>query len=168
MARRAASAVVVDLSRRGLLRPGVKPPSAARGPGALRVLCDAGALDGGLSVALDVRPDEAFGALCSAVGGQASKLKVLDVREQPAALLVRFDQTEESWDVPTLAALVHNLNDLLRSDPEARAIAVLGEWNDALQLWCLPKKVLADSWGAPYFDPLNADDLRSLSRDPEG
>ncbi|HYO73928.1 MAG TPA: hypothetical protein VEU33_48455, partial [Archangium sp.] len=46
-------------------------------------LCDAGLLEGGLTVAFGVRPDELVGPLTMAMGGAAKRFKVVDVRERP-------------------------------------------------------------------------------------
>jgi hypothetical protein len=137
-----------------LLRSGAKPSKS------LLQLCHQGALEGGLSVALDVLPDEAVGALCSTVGGQASELRVTDVRKEPFALMIRSGSLEESWDVPDVTSLVHNVNDLFSADEKAKAIAVLGEWEDALQLWCVPKPDLGALFALREFQPRNEDDLR--------
>ncbi len=127
-------------------------------------LCEAGALQGGLSVALDVRPDELVGALCAAIGGGALKLRVVDVREKPAfTLVISFAGVEEKWEVEDARALAHNLNDLFKDDRAARAVAVLGEWEDALQLWCVPKAALARLRAASYFRPENGRDLGPLA-----
>lgn len=126
-------------------------------------LCEEGALDGGLSVALDVRPDELMGPLCAAVGGGAKKIKVLDVRERPVfELRIGYGDLEEPWEVEDLYALVQNLNDLLKDDPRARAVAILGEWEDALQLWCVRKDALPKLLRADYFAPRNRHQLASI------
>ena len=62
-----------------------------------------------------------------------------------------------------LEGLVHNLNDLLKDDAGARAVAVLGEWQDALQLWCVDKRLLPKLWRERFFDPKNGGQLRELS-----
>jgi hypothetical protein len=156
--------LLAELQKRGLIRAGAKVPKSARGPAELLVLCDAGVLAGGLSVALDVQPDEVAGALCASIGGPAPRLKILDVRKKPFELLIQWEGQEESWDVPDVSALAHNLNDLLREEDAAKAVAVLGEWQDALQLWCVPKSELKELLGRPYFSPLNDADLESLAR----
>jgi hypothetical protein len=166
--RRETSPVVADLKVRGLLREAAKLPKPARGPAELLVLCEGGALGGGLSVALDVQPDEVVGALCALIGGSAPRLRILDVRKKPFELLIQWEGQEERWDVPDLPALVHNLNDLLRDDDSAQAVALLGEWQDALQLWCLPKTQLLELLGKPYFAPQNEADLESLARRAAG
>jgi len=161
------SATVDRLEALGLLRPGAptadKRLKRARPERALLLLCDAGALDGGLSVALDVRPDELIGPLCAAAGGSARSLKVLDVRDLPELeLRIAYGDLSEGWAVPDARALVHNLNDLLGADPAARAIAVLGEWQDSLQLWCVPKEKLGALFRESFFEPANRDELRLL------
>lgn len=161
------SKLVESLEAMGLLRPGAptsdKRLRRARADRALLLLCDAGALDGGLSVALDVRPDELIGPLCATVGGSARSLKVLDVRDLPELeLRIAYGDLSEAWAVPDARALAHNLNDLLREAPAARAIAVLGEWQDSLQLWCVPKEKLGALLREGFFDPVNREELRAL------
>lgn len=105
--------------------------------------CHAGRLRGGLSVSLGATPDEVVGPLCHAVGGAARALKVLDVRgTRPLELEVQWGEVHERWEVEDVAGLCHNLNDLFRREPSTAAIAVLGEWEDMLQLWCVPRAVL--------------------------
>jgi hypothetical protein len=160
--------VAERIRREGLLKAGFRdaPLEDVASPPHVQVLrlCDRGALDGGLSVALDVRPDEAFGGLCAAIGGDARRLRVVDVRERPfAEIRVRYGEIEEGWEIEDLPALVHNLNVLLEADPGARAVAVLGEWDDALQLWCVPKDKLGTLLRADYFAPWNRQQLVSLA-----
>jgi hypothetical protein len=162
------------LGRLGLLRRDASSSDASslgegldegEGPGALLRLCEGGALEGGMSVALDVRPDELFGALCAAGGGRAREVRLVDVRERPAIeLTVHFAGRDERWEVEGLEGLVHNLNDLLREDPRTRAIAELGEWGDALQLWCVEKRVLPRLLRERLFEPRNVRQLRELAR----
>jgi hypothetical protein len=123
---------------------------------ALLRLCDAGLLKGGLTVAYGVRPDELMGPLTAAMGGAARSLKVVDVRERPVLELhVQVGEGVERWEVEDLSALVHNLNDLYRDDASVRAVAELGEWRDALQLWCLDKSLLPRFARQPFFAPRN-------------
>jgi hypothetical protein len=134
-----------------VLVPG-EPPEVS-----LLRLCDAGLLHGGLSVALDVRPDELVGPLTQAMGGAARGFKLVDVRERRTLELhVLVGDTTERWEVEDLSALVHNMNDLYREAPEVRAIAVLGEWADALQLLCVDKRSLPHLMRQPFFAPVNA------------
>ena len=103
-------------------------------------LCHAGRLDGGLSVSLGALPDEVVGALAWAMGGVAATLRVHDVRGiRPMMLEVKVGDAVEKWEVEGVEGLVHNLNDLYRQDAGVRAVAVLGEWEDMLELWCVPK-----------------------------
>ncbi|MDY7226136.1 hypothetical protein [Hyalangium rubrum] len=126
-------------------------------------LCDAGLLQGGLSVALGVRPDELVGPLTLAMGGAARTFKLIDVRERPTLELhVLAGELTERWEVEDLAALVHNLNDLYRQAPEVRAVAVLGEWADALQLVCVEKRALPRLLRQSFFAPQNAPALGRL------
>lgn len=148
------------LERLGLGVPEAWPEGGAD---SLLKLCEAGALEGGLSVALGVRPDELVGPLCARLGGRAKGLKVLDVRDRPALeLTVFFAERTERWEVEDAAALVHNLNDLFREDPGTRAAAVLGEWEDSLQLWCVEKGVLPRLLRERFFAPANRRQLEEL------
>jgi hypothetical protein len=160
--------LVTRLRREGWLREDFVEGEPSRKEGRpeaeLLRLCEAGALEGGLSVALDVRPDELVGALCAAIGGSARTVRVADVRERPTfTLVIAYGGVEEKWEVEDARALAHNLNDLLRDDPAARAVAVLGEWEDALQLWCVPRAGLAKLRGAAFFRPENSEDLAPRS-----
>ena len=149
-----------DLERLGLLARGVHVPPEAH---SLTALCDAGVLEGGLSMALDLRPDELIGPLCERIGGRAGHLKVLDAREDPeVALIVDAGRGEESWDVRDARDLVERCNEEFRDDAEACAVAVLGEWEDSLQLWCIPKRALSSLLRAPLFEAENRARLSAL------
>ncbi|HEX8440956.1 hypothetical protein [Archangium sp.] len=127
-------------------------------------LCDAGVLEGGLTVALGVRADELVGPLTLAMGGAARRFKVVDVRERPRfELHILAGETSERWEVEDLWALVHNLNDLYREAPDVRAVAVLGEWNDALQLLCVDKRTLPRLLRERFFEPRNRDGLERMT-----
>ncbi|MCP3136487.1 hypothetical protein [Pyxidicoccus xibeiensis] len=133
------------------VRPG-EPPHVS-----LLRLCDAGLLEGGLAVAYGVRPDELVGPLTTAMGGAARRFKVVDVRERPVLELdVLAGDVSERWEVEDLSALVHNLNSLYRDASDVRAVAELGEWEDALQLWCVDKRTLPRLVRQPFFAPRNA------------
>ncbi len=148
-----------DLQRLGLLVDGAHVAPDQQ----LLSLCDAGALDGGLTIALDLRPDELLGPLCERIGGAARSLKVLDVRDDPeVVLLVDAGQGEEAWDVRDSRDLVERCNEEFRDDLEARAVAVLGEWEDSLQLWCIPKRALSSLLRAPFFQAENRARLSGL------
>lgn len=143
---------------RELLNP-AEPPHVA-----LLRLCDAGLLEGGLTVAYGVRPDELVGPLTLAMGGAARRLKVVDVRERPVLELhILAGETSERWEVEDLWALVHNLNDLYREAGDVRAVAVLGEWNDALQLLCVDKRALPKLLRERFLEPRNRDALERMT-----
>ncbi|AKQ69671.1 hypothetical protein A176_006583 [Myxococcus hansupus] len=134
------------------LLPRGEPPHVS-----LLRLCDAGLLDGGLSVGYGVRADELVGPLTNAMGGAARRFKVVDVRERPVLELhVMAGDVTERWEVEDLSALVHNLNSLYRDAPDVRAVAELGEWEDALQLWCVDKRALPKLARQSFFAPRNA------------
>jgi hypothetical protein len=136
-------------------------------PRSLLQLCHAGKLRGGLSVALGVMPDEAFAPLCHAMGLPA--LKLLDVRgasHGATQLDVRLASgAVEKWEVEGVEGLVHNLNDLVRETKGASPCAVLGEWEDMLQLWCAPTDVLSVALRERWLDARN---LPMLGRLLEG
>ena len=149
-----------DLQRLGLLSEDVH---LEPGQQTLLVLCDQGLLEGGLSIALDLRPDELIGPLCERIGGRARELKVLDVRDDPEPeLLVDAGGGEEAWPVRDARDLVDRLNEAFADDPQARAVAVLGEWEDMLQLWCLPRETLPSLLRAPFFEAENRSRLSAF------
>ncbi len=140
-------------------------------------LCHAGRLVGGLSVSWQVTPDEAIGALAHLEGGLATKLRVVDVRgKTPMQLEVRFELppdvlredegprvVTEKWDVEDVPGLVHNLNDLYRDVRDVKLIVVLGEWEDMVQLWALPRPTLRELLDDGLLDDVtNVRALRSL------
>jgi len=148
-----------ELQHLGLLNADAHVPPGQQLP----ALCDAGVLDGGLTVALDLRPDELIGPLCERIGGSARRLKVLDVREDPEiALIVDAGNGEEGWEIREPRDLVERCNEEFREDIEARAVAVLGEWEDSLQLWCIPKRALSSLLRAPFFQAENRARLSGL------
>jgi hypothetical protein len=118
-------------------------------------LCEAGLLVGGLTVAYGVRPDELVGSLTAAMGGAAKRLKVVELH-------VAAGDVTERWEVEDVAALVHNLNDLYRDASDVRAVAVLGEWEDSLQLWCVERRALGRLLRQSFFAPVNARALADL------
>ena len=149
-----------ELRRLGLVAAGTHFPSGVE---ALPALCDAGVLEGGLSVALDLRPDELIGPLCERIGGTAQALRVLDVREDPeVALVVNAGRGEEAWAVRDARDLVERCNDEFGDDPQALAVAVLGEWEDMLQLWFVPKRALSSLLRTPFFQAENRSRLSRL------
>jgi len=152
--------IKAELERMGLLAEGAHFPS---GQQALAALCDAGVLEGGLTIALDLKPDELIGPLCERIGSSARNLKVLDVRDDPEiALIVDAGNGEEGWEVREPRDLVERCNEEFSEDAEARAVAVLGEWEDSLQLWCIPKRALSSLLRAPFFQAENRARLSGL------
>jgi hypothetical protein len=132
-------------------------------------LCDAGLLQGGLAAALTVRPDELVGPLTRAMGGAAQRFKLVDVRERPRLELHAFvDGHTERWEVEELPGLVHNLNDVYRHEAGVRAVAVLGEWADALQLLCVDKRALPRLLRQSFFEPLNREALQAITAQGKG
>jgi len=130
-------------------------------------LCNAMALEGGLSVSLDVRPDELIGPLAMTMGGRARELKVIEVRDQPRReMTVRLGESERTWVVQDLEALVRHLNHLFKSDPSSKALAVLGELEDQLQLWVLDKRLIASLRGEEFFRARNLKDILVLAQTP--
>lgn len=140
-------------------------------------LCHAGRLVGGLSVSWQVTPDEAIGALAHLKGGLSTKLRVVDVRgKTPMQLEVRFELppdvlredegprvVTEKWDVEDVPGLVHNLNDLYRDVRDVKLIVVLGEWEDMVHLWALPRPTLRELLDDGLLDDVtNVRTLRAL------
>ena len=144
--------LVAQLEGLGLLglAPPDDPAERARWPRdgeapqlAILQLCHLGALRHGLSVALTVRPDELIGPLSAAMGGAARGLRVLDVREQPVLTLeVLVGGVEAVLELTRLEQLPEDLNNLLVDATDVRPVAILGEWEQALQLWCVPRGAL--------------------------
>lgn len=130
------------------------------GEPSLAALCAAGVLLGGLSVAADVRPDELVGPLCQRISAQ--RLRVLDARTSPPELWVQVGETQERWPVPDVPALVRELNRCYRRDSTVRAIASLGEWDEARQLWCIPKGALGALLGEGLLQAENSEELSAL------
>lgn len=153
----AKGADVQRLQALGVLAPAESLPA---GRPTLRQLCAEGALDGGLSVALDVRPDELVGFLCQRI--EARNLRIREVRNEPPELWVQLGKKEERWGVPDLEALVSELNRAYRSAPSVRAIARLGETDAAHQLWCIPKAALRALLAEGLLEAENAIELSAL------
>lgn len=107
-------------------------------PTPLRRACHDGRLLGGLSLSLRAWPDEVISPLTHAVGVQ--KFRVLDVRTtSPMVLEIEWGAVHEKWEVEDLTALIDNLNSLFDEAPALKELLVLGEWEDMLQVWAVPK-----------------------------
>ncbi len=161
-------ALVERLSRLGLIR--LAEDRELKGPAtselrSLLALCNAGVLEGGLSVALDVRPDELIGPLAIAIGSAGLELKVIDTRDEPRPeITVRLRSLEKTWTIASLEALVTQLNELFQAEPAAKAVAILGEYEDALQLWAVDKALLGELLGDDFFRPRNRKQLTTLAQ----
>lgn len=105
-------------------------------PATLRRACHEARLVGGLSLSLRATPDEVVGPLTYAMGGAARRLRVLDVREGPPLMMeIGWNDVVEKWDVEDLPALINNLDSLFADQPDVKALIILGEWEDMLQVW---------------------------------
>lgn len=125
------------------LRPLGLIQGAGRLPKRLVECCHEERLVGGLSLSLRATPDEVVGSLTHVMGGAANKLKVLDVRSGPPLVLeVAFREVHEKWEVDGVEGLIHNLGDLFIDELDVKALVVLGEWEDMLQVWALRVEVL--------------------------
>lgn len=133
-------------------------------PKRLLQCCQAGRLVGGLSISLGATPDEVVGPLTHAMGGAATRLRVHDVRTvRPMVMEVEWGELREKWELESVEALVHNLDDVFRAEASVKLIAVLGEWEDMLQLWALERKALSRLLeGRVLDDARNASTLRRL------
>lgn len=152
---------LATLERLGVLEGRPEPRSAQ----SLHTLAEDGHLRHSLRVALDVQPDECFGALCDQLGGPARRVRVFDVRalDDPHVyeLFVSSAGTEHRWEVEGVPSLVGHLNELFVDARAVRACAVLGEWREALTLWCLDRRALGGLWSEAWFAPENR---RALAR----
>ncbi len=126
-------------------------------------LCAAEALVGAISVDADVRPDELIGPLVSLIEGSAREVRVLDSLDSGVPeLIITYRGRTWEWKVSALSDLVNELNRLFQEDPRARAVALLGEWDDMLQLWCVPKEALSLLLREKFFRPQNRTELATL------
>lgn len=153
--------LIAHLKANGLLAKGINiSPSYAQGA-TLSRLCDDRLLEGGLSVASDVQPDEAIGSLCLAVGGSARHLRVLDVLKSPEPrMVISVNDREDEFELRDVPRLVADLDRLFADDADAKAVIVLGEWENSWQLWCVPKPFLVRLVSSEVID---VDQLSGLS-----
>ncbi|PZR13326.1 MAG: hypothetical protein DI536_13655 [Archangium gephyra] len=108
-------------------------------PTPLRRACHEGRLVGGLSLSLRALPDEVVSTLTWAVGVQ--KFRVLDVRTtSPMVMEIEWGELHETWEVEDVTALIDELNALFDEAPALKELVVLGEWEDMLQVWAVPKR----------------------------
>lgn len=107
-------------------------------PNSLRRACHEGRLVGGLSLSLRALPDEVVSTLTWAVGVQ--KFRVLDVRTtSPMVMEIEWGQVHEKWEVEDVTTLIDDLNSLFDEAPAIKELIILGEWEDMLQVWAVPK-----------------------------
>ena len=125
----------------------------------LRTLCHHGFLLGGLSIALDVKIDEALGPLLEAIGGPARTLRVLDIQGQ--VFSVKIGAVRHEWEIDGLESLIDTLNRGFSRSPEVKALVLLGEWEDMLQTWALPKPVVTALLKEEWFVPSNLPGLKA-------
>lgn len=145
------------------IEPGLKALITRDESTLLLRLCAAEALVGAISVDADVRPDELIGPLVSLIEGSARELRVLDSLDSVVPeLIITYRGRIWEWKVRALSDLVNELNRLFQEDPRARAVAVLGEWDDMLQLWCVPKGALSLLLRENFFQPQNQTELSAL------
>jgi hypothetical protein len=149
--------LIERIARLGLART-ERLEDASPSPSRLEALCDEGFLEGGFAVELRVRPDELLGPLMQWMGGTSRRLKILDVRDHGngVELALEREGRTETWELANVRELVAAMNAAFAEDPSAKVVAILGEWNDALQLWALPKAVLPGLRREPWFQVENA------------
>lgn len=123
-------------------------------------MCDHEFLVGGMSIAIDVKIDEAFGPLLEAIGGPAPRIKVLDITGDPPVFRVVVGGKEHHWEVGGLEALLDVLNRGFKAEPTVKALVSLGEWEDMLQVWAVPKAALAVLKLHDWFKPSNPAGLK--------
>ncbi len=116
---------------------------------------------GGLSIALDVKLDEALGPLLDVMGGPAPRIRVLDVTAAaPQVFHVKLAGVDHKWEVDGLESLVDTLNRAFARDPTVKALVLLGEWDDMIQVWAVPRSALKVLLGCEWFKPSNPAALR--------
>lgn len=112
-------------------------------PRTLLEACHEARLVGGHSLSLRASPDEVVGWLAHAMGGAAKALKVLDVKKgEPPVLEVQCGEVREDWPARDLPELIQFLNGLFPDDDEVKALVVIGEWEDMLQVWAVSNDAL--------------------------
>lgn len=134
-------------------------------PTRLLEACHDERLVGGLSLSLRATPDEVVGPLTHAMGGAATKVRVLDVRSgPPMALELGFGGgVTETWTVEDVDALIEQLGDFFRDDDAVKPLVVLGEWEGMLQVWALRADLLEVLLSTQLLD--GARNLEALRED---
>ncbi len=129
----------------------------------LRTLCHNGYLQGGLAIALDVKIDEALGPLLETMGGAAQTIRVLDIRGR--VFSVKLGAQEHAWEIDGLESLVDTLNRGFAGQGDVKALVLLGEWEDMIQVWALAKPVLQQLLALDWFRPSNPAGLKKALGD---
>ena len=104
--------------------------------------------------------DEALGPLLEAMGGQAPMIRVLDIRGTPRIFSVKIGEQKHEWPVDGVETLIDTLNRAFRADPAVKALVLLGEWEDMIQVWAVPKPAAAELLECEWFKPSNPKALR--------
>ena len=112
-----------------------------------------------MSIALDVKIDEALGPLLEVIGGLARMIRVLDI--QGPVFSVRIGQQQHEWEIDGLESLIDTLNRAFADSAEVNALVLLGEWEDMIQVWAVGKPSLAGLLEHPWFKPSNPAGLKA-------
>ena len=112
----------------------------------------------GLSIALDVKIDEALGPLLELMGGAAHQLRVLDIRGK--VFSVKLGQLQHEWEIDGLEALIDTLNRGFAASADVKALVLLGEWEDMIQVWAVAKPVVKQLLSLDWFRPSNPPGLK--------
>ena len=132
----------------------------------LRTLCDHGYLVGGLAIALDVKIDEALGPLLELIGGAALMLRVLDIRGK--VFSVKLGETRHEWEIDSFESLIDTLNRGFSASADVKALVLLGEWEDMIQVWALAKPIVRQLQAFDWFRPSNPAGVKAaLSSTPQ-
>ena len=111
-----------------------------------------------MSIALDVKIDEALGPLLEVMGGPARTIRVLDIQGQ--VFSVRIGQQQHEWEIDGLESLIDTLNRAFADSAEVNALVLLGEWEDMIHVWALPKATVVGLLTEHWFVPTNLPGLR--------
>ena len=90
-----------------------------------------------------------------ATGGSAPRIRVLEIRGTPPVFSVRIGKVAHVWEIDGLGTLVETLNLAFRDDAQAKELVLLGEWEDMLQVWAVPKALVGQLLGCDWFKPAN-------------
>jgi len=131
-------------------------------PKSLLQMCHSGKLFGGISISLQALPDEVLGPLTALLSGNATHLRIEDsFGTRPMRVDIRYQDTTEKWELEDVSALIHNLNDFFKADEDVKILAILGEWEDMLQVWALTKTHMRQLLVNRVFEAANIPSLRT-------